>query len=290
MHVAAKHNPSLLLAYCDGSRKPDTNGDDRSGYGAVFFNCGAPIASFLVGLGRHATVFDPKMHALAHASTKVKRLMDEQTLVQNVTFFSDSVSALLKITDPSAHPSQLPSLLFRDTCFSLLSRFPLLKIMLKWSPGHLGVIGNNLADGLAKRGTGFPPLNSFSYSALKMTSKTETQRRWRDNNPASGTYGTVCQPEVKPTRTFHNTLRELYGRFAQVLVRHGYFGEYYQCFHIDEPHYCRCSCGSSPILESRDHIIFDCPRYMVYRPLLKNRTLQALLDPALGREDFLKFL
>ena len=156
-HIAARHDPSLLLVYCDGSRKPDADGDNRSGYGAVFFNCGIPITSFSVGLGEHASVFDAEMHALAHASTKVKRLMDGQILIQNVTFFSDSVSALLQITNPSAHPSQLPSLLFRDTCFSLLLRFPLLKITLKWSPGHLGIIGNTLADDLAKKGTSLPP-------------------------------------------------------------------------------------------------------------------------------------
>ena len=45
------------------------------------------------------------------------------------------------------------------------------------------------------------------------------------------------------------------------------------------PTYCR---------DSRTH--FDCPRYALHRPILKNRPLANLLNPDLGLDDLAKFL
>ena len=85
--------------------------------------------------------------------------------------------------------------------------------------------------------------------------------------------------------------RELFGRVTQISTGHGFFGEYYQRFVPSCSPYCVCANPPAvPIIETREHILFECPRYSLHRPILKNRPLANLLDPDLGLDDLVKFL
>jgi hypothetical protein len=90
-----------------------------------------PITSFSIGLGHYSTVFDAEMFALAHASSKVKKILDTHTMISHVKIYLDSMSSLKVIFKPYAHPAQQCSLLFWSNIIDLLSRMPGLEVDMK---------------------------------------------------------------------------------------------------------------------------------------------------------------
>ena len=79
------------------------------------------------------------------------------------------------------------------------------------------------------------------------------------------------RPNTKPDAIFKTTPREPFGRLTQTLTGHGYTGEYYHRFHInDHPHECDCPLPG-PILQTRDHIIRECPNFENGRSILRKK-------------------
>jgi hypothetical protein len=57
-------------------------------------------------------------------------------------------------------------------------------------------------------------------------------------------------------------------RAIQVMLGHGWFGEYYSCFSIDKDPTCLCAgwapkhrMGRPPVIQTREHILFECSRF-----------------------------
>jgi len=147
-----------------------------------------------------------------------------------------------------------------------------------WTPGHRGVIGQSIVDKLAKKASksrGPTLLDESTKSHVKQTLHEELIRRWRERcrekeiPTTSGIYqaSKVLHPNPIPDQIMKQTPLELSGRLNQTLTGHGYHGEYYHRFNIpDNP--TNCFCSGTPILQSRDHIIRDCPMYDEGRPTL----------------------
>ena len=220
----------------------DLAGGEKSDYGVVIYHCAVPIASFSIGLGHYSTVFDAEMFALAHASSKVKKILDAHTAISHVKFYSDSTSSLKVIFEPSAHPAHQCSLLFRTNVIDLLSRMPDLEIDVRWSLGHTDIIGNEAADKAAKAGVRLPSLIFRTHSYAGMSSKMRAQTRWREewseekakrllgNTPSGFELADVHPPKISPNEYFRSTPRELFGRLTQTLTNRGYTGDYYRRF------------------------------------------------------------
>ena len=299
-HFLARNRPGALFIYCDGSRHGTGPRNTRTSYAVTIYNCAKPIFTIQIGLGTQSTVFDAEAYAIAHAIAKVKTIMDPSTIINEVHIYSDSSSAIRTSLSPSTHPAQPASLLFRTTARHLLNAFPGLSISIAWSPGHSQVLGNERVDELAKESVNLPPMlpctPSFLKERLKIRARTRWQRiisQWR-KEPHNGSHKKESGPHrspLIPQQQFRSMPRELFGRITQIATGHGYFGEYYQRFVPSCSPYCVCTDPTSPpIVETREHILFDCPRYAMHRPILKNRPLANLLNPDLGLDDLTKFL
>jgi ribonuclease HI len=301
--ISSRHDPTLLLVYSDGSRWKPAGGGEKSGYGVVIYHCAVPIASFSIGLGRYSTVFDAEMFALAHASSKVKKILDAHTVINRVKFYSDSTSSLKVIFEPSAHPAQQCSLLFRSNIIDLLDRMPNLEIDVGWSPGHTDIIGNEAADRAAKAGVKLPSLIFRTHSYAGMSSKMRAQTRWRKewsedkakrligNTPSAFELADVQPPRISPNDFFRSTPRELFGRLTQTLTGHGYTGEYYRRFVPSETTWCRCTDTEvQHVFETREHILHECDRYAHHRPLLENRPTSLLFGSKSGITSLILFM
>ncbi|KZS87045.1 hypothetical protein SISNIDRAFT_399553, partial [Sistotremastrum niveocremeum HHB9708] len=66
----------------------------------------------------------------------------------NVHIFADNSAAVLAIQNPEVHPAQLYSLDFRDRRQELEAMG--IQVEGSWIPSHMGIEGNERADGLAK--------------------------------------------------------------------------------------------------------------------------------------------
>ena len=301
--VNSKHNPSLLLVYSDGSRWKPAGSTKQSGYGVVIYHCVKPIFTSSISLGQCSTVFNAEMWALAHASSKVNRILDAQTTIRTVKFYSDSTSSLKMVFNPSAHPAQQCSLLFRNNVVNLLSRMPDLVINVAWSPGHTDIIGNKAADKAAKAGVVLEslidPTQSHSKMACKMRAQTMWTMEWhqdkakrlRTNTPSSFELADVNPPKISPNDTFRSTPRELFGRLTQTLTGHGYTGEFYKRFVPSETTWCRCTDPEiQHVFETREHILHECDRYAYHRPILKNQPTSALFGSKSGIKNLITFM
>ena len=156
------NRPRTLLVYSDGSRMRNDGGKKRTGYGIMGYYMGREVFTRSVGLGPRATVYDAELFALAHASSKASAFVLDKPHIGEVFFYSDSSSALSSAFDPSTHPRQRCSLLFRKNVIGMLGRHPSFRIKASWSPGHSRVVGNGRADALAKRGTRLKSLMHYS--------------------------------------------------------------------------------------------------------------------------------
>ena len=78
-------------------------------------------------------------------------------------------------------------------------------------------------------------------------------------------------PSTLPDANFDNTPRELFGQIMQIMSGHGHIGEYYLTFVHSESLWCMCTDEvCDPTLQTRDHILYTCPRYEPHRHLINN--------------------
>ena len=274
--------PDTVVGYCDGSRMR------KAGYGIVLYHLGFTLFETSIGLGFNCTAFDGEIWALAHTLIKIRDFFTSGDLddeIKHIRIYSDSTSALQSISDPSPHPGQLAALIWRKHFALFREEHPGCTLTLSWIPGHHGSIGNDRADSLAKFGTTRPALLLASISALKEKARKKVRYRWRKCLKSD----TI--PSTTPDSDFDNTPREIFGRITQILSGHGYIGEYYLNFVHSESPWCPCTDEVlNPTLQTRDHILYECPRYEAHRHLIDNRSTFSLANPKDGLQDFIKFL
>ena len=188
-----------------------------------------------VGLGPRATVYDAELFArLAHASSKASTFVLGKPHIGEV-FFSDSSSALRRsVFDPSTRPGQRCSFLFHKNVMVVFDRHASLYITVSWSPGHSGVVGNEVADTLVRKGSKLPSMTKdYTYFHLKHRARMRAQllwrKQWAKDSPKSGGFvpADVVPPLIAPNEILRNTPREFFSRVVQIVTGHGYTGEYY---------------------------------------------------------------
>ena len=176
--LAATQNKHKLIVFMDGSKM-----SQGFGYSLAAFHLGKHVFSLSVPFALHASNFDAEMYALAHASDFVHRKLYNCSSITEVQFYCDASSALDSIFDPSPHPAQDASILFRVNVYSILTKYPHVKITLTWTPGHKGTKGMDLVDRLAKKGAKLKKkdrlLTFTSHSSALAALNVKTLSQWK---------------------------------------------------------------------------------------------------------------
>ncbi|GAA6043784.1 hypothetical protein NBRC10512_004512, partial [Rhodotorula toruloides] len=99
------------------------------------------------GLGQHQTVYAGELQGILLALQAVQYTADAPS---HVLISVDNTCALTHSTDPSPTSGQHLRLAIRQMFEDLQRTLVSTQILLSWSPGHVGVAGNEVADMMAK--------------------------------------------------------------------------------------------------------------------------------------------
>jgi ribonuclease HI len=289
-----RYHPDHLLVYSDGSLIIE-QGLGRVGCGAAFvgYHCGRIVFTHMIPLGKEAEVFDAEMVGLAEAARKAN-LYATQHQVTHLHLFADSTSALQSIFGKAQRPGQAQALTFRHHIEDFLDRDTAHTVQVDWSPGHLGILGNEKADMLANTAARSTPRH---YCRTLIHAKSRTKIRARESwcllaahtrFPDEGfAPANTFAPRWTPHNHFKNTRREVYSRMVQCRTGHAFIGEYYKRFNIpvDDTY---CACGEPS--QTRMHVLYECPLYDDHRHLLDLDGETPDINELLGTEEGLEAL
>ncbi|GIY87130.1 uncharacterized protein CDAR_205741 [Caerostris darwini] len=129
------------------------------------------------------------------------------------------------------------------------------QVHLFWIKAHVGHIGNERADELAKQATNSPFIHlttELNLHAIKKLIKKDISAEWQDrwSNSTKGREVFALLPEVNESRIQGNFFMN------QIITGHGTIAAYQSRFFGRAP---TCTCGNP--LEDRNHMIYDCSQW-----------------------------
>jgi ribonuclease HI len=282
-------DPNTLYIYTDGS-KINRSGFYRIGAAAVAYHEGVEMSTSKLGLGGHAEVFDAEMAALSLAASLASDIINNHPYITHIALFTDNAAATSAIVDPKPGASQFFAIRFHSSLRPLLLTHNNLSVSISWCPSHCGITGNERADHLAKEATALQrqiPFN-VTYANAKRRSKLAISKLWQaewKNSPKEGRYAVAnrIRPSLNPTHHFQNLKdkREVFGRVLQCRTGHTYTGEFRRSFLPLSPDPIACPCDNET-LETRSHILAECPRYTQHRKILQKASRYIALPEILG--------
>jgi ribonuclease HI len=279
----AERSSDSLVIFSDGSRML-MNGQKVTGASAVITRNKVVLGTNKVLLGVRHTIYDGELMGASMGAKLavdwINRLNDE---IRTVVLAIDNQSAVRQISDATNHYGQRYSIWFQRHMQRILDNHPHVSYKVAWIRAHQeNSAGNNLADRLAKEACQLPLGESRFVGALlswlREQAKARVQTDWQASAP-------TCKiPEGM--KAIMEAPRAISARALQAMVGHGFFGDFYSR-HIPLE-WVDCPCGKE--LQTRGHILMECPEYHEVRSRLDMRSEEWLVTTKEERDKLLAFL
>jgi hypothetical protein len=209
--------------------------------------------------------------------------------------YVDNQASLYRLASPSDQPGQSQHLRVLRAYRATIAKGA--SMSFHWVPGHMDILGNELADTLAKQSTlEVPESREISLAYLGSRLRSLNLEAWgrfieSQKDPSPDSYKATYSLKPKTSISLPKVGRALASAFYQLKIGHGYYKDYlYRLGHSSSK---LCLCGKR---ETPRHLILGCPRLAGARSKLKDSlgtsrlTLPLLLETRRGVEGTLNFL
>jgi ribonuclease HI len=294
-HASIAPSPRLVSAYTDASAILDSSDSKGIGTGLVILGSlePAPLYKEGINIGPNQQVYNKELEAIARASEVIA-----SRALQGYSYrvYADNQASLLRLANLSDQPGQAQLIRVLRAYKTIIARGA--QLSFHWVPGHCGVIGNELADSIAKESTSQEPQAiAISLAHLSSALRALSRQAWAraigslkpTTNPNS--YRALYTLEPKTKINTPRAPRELLSALYQLKLGHGYTRSYlYRLGHASNN---RCNCGRE---ETPRHLLLGCPELAGPRASLKDKlgtnrlTLELLLGTSQGVTATLDFL
>jgi ribonuclease HI len=287
-----KDNSNIIL-YSDGSKNEQLN---RLGAGIYYTTNFAKnqSQSYSWCLGAGMEVFDAELFALEKAFKTAWEKKQEYT--KKIWIFSDSQAAIKRLQNTSLKAG----LYYIQSIKKWAEKFKnkSIQLQLEWVPGHMNILGNELADKAAKKATELQKVTSESYISLafirkkiKESALNDWTKAWMESKRKGKHYSQFeCKPKWKPLKIKEK--KKIWSAFMQLKLGHGYFKSY--LYRLSEYNSEKCiECNTK---ENPEHLLLHCRRYSQIRGKIKlekqlqQLSLKILFSTKLGQEFLFEYL
>jgi ribonuclease HI len=265
---------SPIQIYTDGSKT-----EKGVGAGIAIFASGHHIKSFQCRLNKRCTNNQAEQLAVL---TALKYAANMQTTDKTATVYTDSQITLDSLRNCNIHTYLIEEI--RKTLNEMTKTNWTIK--LQWVKAHAGIIGNELADTLAKEAAANENIKesykrvpkSVVLSELKNRSVEKWQSEWTQS--AKGRTTKEFFPEVTERLKMKINFTQ---NFTTMVTGHGKTKAYLHRFKIIDTPTCPCGTGDQTI----DHLLFECKLLNEERNCLKQLILKTN-DWPISKRDLIR--
>ncbi|PNP54015.1 hypothetical protein FNYG_15652 [Fusarium nygamai] len=235
--------PNRTVVYTDGSK---TLLDDKSrigtGYGYVLYRNNKIVHAGCRPLDK-AEVFDAEAEGAAHGLLRATQLFPQDP----ITVCLGNAAVLHGLQGKPPDSSQHAFLQFYKAANKHNH-----DVSTKWSPGHMNIPGNEMADTLAKKGAHAPipkrePTRSYVKRILRRDTRRDLSAWWIRERPNSYKH-LGLMASLKPTDVLMALGRQDLHLILAARTGHGDFADYHTRFnHPDANQNCSCGKRKTPV-------------------------------------------
>ena len=258
-NIASDYISSLsgVVAFTDGSATPNPG---PTGAGAAIYINGIDSCPIHLSkaISKYSTSYIGELEAIHLA---LSYLANCTSLPNKVSILTDCQSALCAITSKEHHDRCNIIRNIQDVATKISQRST--EIYITWVAGHTGLIGNEIADRLAKEGANVATseefTNSISNSALKQRLHQlilgSWQNKWETEPEARKCHELI--PHVAKPLTYHlPEIRSADKSINRLLTGHTKLQEHLYKLGLSNNNSPNCECGED--LETVEHYLTSC--------------------------------
>jgi len=280
----------FLEIYTDGSYGV---GCDQSMAAAAAYVVPELKEEYSIRLAPHFGVLGAELLAIYKVLTWLRTKASIVGRYPGVVIYTDSKSSVSLISErfPKSHSfyvQNIQEMISRNNRSGLITH-------IQWIPGHKGIIGNEMADNLAKAGLSrdtsllIPCPREGMNKLIKTALIKEWQNRWtprdRPNCTQEKTHLKLIKQRISYWPWVNHSSRTIETTLARLRLGHARVAKYLFRFKLADSNLCPCG-----QIESVEHLLLHCQLHRIQRRVLVSRLTNWQVSPTLqnilGGGDF----
>ena len=293
--MTSRLNVNSVHIYTDGS-------GINNGIGAAMYcRTDQHVEQRYLGKSSESMVYAGELEAIYMAVIHAKTFTQTECQI-----FSDSQPAMKSLAKPKRQSGQAIIKQILNEVDELYLTTPTYALQIEWVPGHIGILGNEKADQVAKSAAmekinpaPQPTLKSARANEIHQAIKQEQQKQWQNGKETAAHLRNITKQNsakrMKPSSQIYERLskRKHIAWIARLRTGHSSLNGYLARFNIIDKAIC-LGCGGAE--ETVHHFLLVCPIYERMRDRMRKEVgvggmkIERLLGDSRRIKDTIEFI